>query len=143
MRVFRRDTARERGAVAVEFALILPLLFLILFGTIEFGRVYSQYQVFQGAAREGGRCAAVAATSSCNIQDRINEASGLYTPVSPASVQVGSGAVVAANDANAGCTNSTKGQDARVYWSQPLTLDIPFWSNVTFTTQIEGVFRCE
>jgi Flp pilus assembly protein TadG len=143
MKAFHRDDARERGAVAVEFALILPVLLLILFGTIQFGRVWSQHQVFQGAAREGARCAAVAASSNCVIQDQINSASAAYTPATTASVQVGTGAIVAATDPSAGCTNATKGQDVRVFWSQPLAVEIPFWSNATLTPTIEGVFRCE
>jgi Flp pilus assembly protein TadG len=134
---------RQRGAVAVEFALILPVLLLILFGTIEFGRVYSQHQVFQGAAREGARCAAVAASSNCVIQDKIDGASGAYTPTTTASVQVGAGPVVSATDPSAGCTNATKGQDVHVYWPQPLNVDIPFWGDVAITATIEGVFRCE
>ncbi|MBT8216030.1 MAG: pilus assembly protein, partial [Acidimicrobiia bacterium] len=32
---------RESGAAMVEFALILPLLLLLVFGTIEFGRAYN------------------------------------------------------------------------------------------------------
>ena len=143
MRVLRRRLNAQRGVIAVEFALILPLLLLIVVGTIAFGRVYSQLQVFQGAAREGARCAAVAASSSCSIQDRIDGASGAYTPATPASVQVGAGPVVAADSSGAGCTNATLGQDVRVYWAQPLDLDIPFWNSVTITTNIEGVFRCE
>lgn len=138
-----RRVRDQRGAVAVEFALILPVLLLILFGTIEFGRVWSQYQVFQGAAREGARCAAVAASSNCVIQDHINGASGAYTPATTASVRVGTGTIVAATDSSAGCTDATKGQDVRVYWSQPLAVDIPFWSNVTIITTIDGLFRCE
>ena len=138
-----RRGARQDGAVAVEFALILSLLLLILLGTIEFGRVYSQLQVFQGAAREGARCAAVSASSSCSIQDKIDSASGAYTPATTASVQVGAGSVVAADSSGAGCTNATVGQDVRVYWAQTLDLDIAFWKSVTITSNVEGVFRCE
>src|SRR5919197_3812793 len=68
MRVIRDRRSRDEGVAAVEFALILPVLALILFGVLEFGRVWSQYQVFQGAAREGARCAAVASTSECDVQ---------------------------------------------------------------------------
>jgi Flp pilus assembly protein TadG len=138
-----RRGSRQDGAIAVEFALILPLLLLILLGTIEFGRVYSQMQVFQGAAREGARCAAVAASSTCSIQDRIDSASGAYTPGTTASVQVGTGPVVAADSSAAGCSNATVGQDVRVYWSQPLEIEIAFWKDVTISADIEGVFRCE
>jgi Flp pilus assembly protein TadG len=133
----------ERGSVAVEFALVFPVLVLILFGTFEFGRVWSQYQVFQGAAREGARCAAVAASSTCNIQDKIDSASGPYTPATTASAEVETGPAVAATDPTAGCTNATRGQDVRVHWSQPFDLNIPFWSHATVTAEIEGVFRCE
>ena len=66
---FGQRLRRERGAVAVEFALIMPVLFLILFGTLEFGRAWSQVQVFNGAAREGARCSAVLASkvTTCTV----------------------------------------------------------------------------
>jgi Flp pilus assembly protein TadG len=49
----------ERGAAAVEFALILPVIILLLFGIIEFGRAWNVKQVLTDAAREGARVAAV------------------------------------------------------------------------------------
>ena len=55
----RRGWGRERGAAAVEFALVLPILVLILFGVIEFGGVYNAQLMVTGAAREGAREMAV------------------------------------------------------------------------------------
>ena len=80
MTFIRGRISREEGVAAVEFALILPVLALLLFGVLEFGRVWSQYQVFQGAAREGARCAAVQATefSDCEIQPSIDQAAEPY-----------------------------------------------------------------
>lgn len=49
----------ERGAAAVEFALIVPVLLLLLFGIIEFGRVYNTQIELTGAAREGARTMAI------------------------------------------------------------------------------------
>ena len=140
----RRQLRRQRGAVAVEFALIMPVLLLILVGTLEFGRVWSQLQVFQGAAREGARCAAVQATdfSTCDIQGEINASAGTYTPAANATVTTkDANGVVSA--APTGCTDATREQDVRVSWVQPLTIDIPFWNNVTIDATIAGVFRCE
>lgn len=52
----RRSTGRsERGASAVEFAIVAPLLFLLLFGIIEFARAISVYTAVSTAAREGAR----------------------------------------------------------------------------------------
>jgi len=138
MRKLRRKARNDRGAVAVEFALILPVLLLIVVGTIEFGRVYSQIQVYNGAAREGARCAAVMATgfgqctSMGDVQDRIDAASDPY-PDPPA----------AAVTPSTGCTDDTVGDDVSVSWDQPLTLSIPFWGDVDFTSTIEATFRCE
>ncbi|MEW6726174.1 TadE/TadG family type IV pilus assembly protein [Desulforudis sp. 1088] len=54
----------EKGQSLVEFALILPLLLLLLFGTIEFGRVFSASLVITNAAREGARLGAVGKTDA-------------------------------------------------------------------------------
>jgi len=49
----------EKGASLVEFALLAPLLFLILFGIVEFGWLFSQNLDVRHGAREGVRLAAV------------------------------------------------------------------------------------
>lgn len=45
----------ERGAAAVEFALLLPLLVLLVFGIVEFGLALHRQQVLATASREGAR----------------------------------------------------------------------------------------
>lgn len=47
----------DRGANLVEFALIAPLLFLLLFGVIEFARLIHGFTTVWTAAREGARYA--------------------------------------------------------------------------------------
>lgn len=132
MRERSRRLRCERGAVAVEFALILPVLLLIVMGTIEFGRVYSQFQVFNGAAREGARCAAVQSTpfSDCVVQERIDSAAQPYEPDEDAAVSVA-------------CSDTTIGDPVTVSWPQNFDLNIPFWGDVTITRTIEATFRCE
>jgi Flp pilus assembly protein TadG len=45
----------ERGAVAAEFALLLPVFMIILFGTIEFGMIMYSRELITNASREGAR----------------------------------------------------------------------------------------
>jgi Flp pilus assembly protein TadG len=47
--------ARDRGAAAIEFALLFPLLMLIVFGIIDFGRALNAQITLTQAAREGVR----------------------------------------------------------------------------------------
>ena len=54
--MFRRD---ERGTALVEFALIAPFLFLILFGIIDFGRALNYYNQVTQLAGQGARAAVV------------------------------------------------------------------------------------
>ncbi|XAS71015.1 TadE family protein [Micrococcaceae bacterium Sec5.1] len=54
-----KSKKKERGAVAVEMAILLPLLLLILIGIMEFGRVLNVQVSLTEAAREGARYAAV------------------------------------------------------------------------------------
>ena len=48
-----------RGAVAAEFALLLPVLLTILFGTIEFGMIMYSRELITNASREGARAGIV------------------------------------------------------------------------------------
>jgi Flp pilus assembly protein TadG len=56
-RLFRRD--REKGAALVEFALILPLFLLLVFGIMEAGWFFAQQVEIRHASREGARLAVV------------------------------------------------------------------------------------
>jgi Flp pilus assembly protein TadG len=51
--------ARDRGTAAVEFALVLPVLLLIVFAIIDFGRALNAQLTLTAAAREGVRLAAL------------------------------------------------------------------------------------
>jgi Flp pilus assembly protein TadG len=53
---------RQRGAVAVEFALLLPLLVVLSFGIIEFSSAYHDESVASDAARAGARVGSAMAT---------------------------------------------------------------------------------
>jgi Flp pilus assembly protein TadG len=49
----------ERGAAAVEFALVVPLLLLLVVGIAEFGRAYNISATLASAARTGARTMAL------------------------------------------------------------------------------------
>ncbi len=61
---------RDRGSVAVAFALVLPVLLLIVFGIIDFGRALNAQMELTGAAREGVRLAALGYPDAA-IQARV------------------------------------------------------------------------
>ena len=71
MSVFRRrlhgtTRRRTRGQALVEFALVAPLFFLLLFSLIDFGRFVYYLQILNNAAREGTRYAIVHGSASLN-----------------------------------------------------------------------------
>lgn len=70
MRIPRGREEGERGANLVEFALVAPLIFLLLFGTIEFGWAFAQNLDVKHTAREAGRLAAVNATAA-EVEGRV------------------------------------------------------------------------
>ena len=55
-RRFQRD---DRGALVVEFGLIVPILFFLVFGIVDFGRAYFTMNNLAAAVREGARYGAV------------------------------------------------------------------------------------
>ena len=59
------------GQALVEFALIVPLLILIVMGIIEFGRLWMTMITLSGAAREGARLAAVTAPDHDAVETAV------------------------------------------------------------------------
>ncbi len=58
-KMFVQNFKKQKGAAAVEFAIILPILIMLVFGIIEFGIAYNNWISLTHAAREGVRLAAV------------------------------------------------------------------------------------
>jgi Flp pilus assembly protein TadG len=62
----RRGRPASRAQALVEFALVAPIFFMILFSIIEFGRAVYYIQILNNAAREGARYAIVHGDRSAN-----------------------------------------------------------------------------
>src|SRR5262245_49533755 len=70
MRAIHRGEGRRRAQRLLEFALVAPILLLLIVGLIEMGYALFVYVEVQNAAREGARAAAVRACPTA--QDRLD-----------------------------------------------------------------------
>lgn len=57
--VMKADARRGKGQGLVEFALVVPIFLILLFGMVEFGRAWMTKNIITGAAREAVRRYAV------------------------------------------------------------------------------------
>lgn len=73
------DIRSERGAVAVEFALLLPILMMLLLGIVEFGLAYNAQITITNAAREGARTMAIQ-NSTAAADSAVKAAAPLVNP---------------------------------------------------------------
>ena len=90
-----RRRGRERGATLVEFAIIAPILFALLFGIVDFAWMLGQHQDVRHGAREGARLAAVNTDTAANMTTAVQNAMNLAN----------GGTVTFVDGAN-GCTGS-------------------------------------
>ena len=74
-RIVNRNPRDESGAALVEFALVLPLLLLLLFGLLDFGKAFNYWIDETHLANEGARWAVVNKNpaSSGTLQDYIRQ----------------------------------------------------------------------
>ncbi|MFF0343854.1 TadE/TadG family type IV pilus assembly protein [Kribbella sp. NPDC004875] len=70
-------SSADRGATAVEFALLLPLLLLVVMGIVDFGRMLNAQESLTQAAREGARLVALGQDPTARTQ----AAAGALSPV--------------------------------------------------------------
>lgn len=92
----------RRGAAVVEFAVVVPVFLILVFGIIEFGRMVMVQQIITNAAREGARKGIVPGSSADEVNTTVlsyltsTSINGANTSVSPdpASVTYGQGITV-------------------------------------------------
>jgi Flp pilus assembly protein TadG len=142
--MLRKRVGEQDGAAAVEFALIAPILFMLIFGIIQFGIAWSQKEIFVQAAREGARYAAVGCEvstgcTSGQVATRVEDSSVGY-PITGGSGSVG---VTVAGTTKDGCSSGDTGKLVQVGWSQNFQITIPFIPNIDVDAPIQAVFRCE
>ena len=77
--ITRMRNLDECGIAAAEFALVLPALLLLLFGTIEFGMIMYGREIVTNAAREGVRAGIVQGPNKPNAGASTTIANGYIT----------------------------------------------------------------
>jgi Flp pilus assembly protein TadG len=93
-----RGSRAERGAAAVEFAIVLTVLLLILLGIIDFGRLLFVSQAVKSASREGARVAAVRTVWGVNASTDPSVLKAATDAGSAAQALSGGGPLVIANN---------------------------------------------
>lgn len=68
--LIKRIRNSQRGNALIEFALVIPILLILVMGIIEFGYIYNGYIIITGAAREGARVAVVGRPGE--IEQKVN-----------------------------------------------------------------------
>ena len=130
-KLWRRFLRSSEGSAAVEFAIVLNLLLLMIMGMLEFGLAFSMKQVIINASREGARYGVVYQVDNLGNPvlptQRIPSISDWV--LDPASGGLGLRSMLPADSnpaitvAGAGAATGTTGSDLRV----TVTCEYPFW----------------
>jgi hypothetical protein len=133
----------EDGAAAVEFALVVSLLFVLLFGIMEFGLAFFELQNLRSATREGARAAAVGGNRDEVRAAIVNGSSGSLPDSYDGFTPSGDGPF---------CTSANHGAEIEVTLPRDtlpasvrstFDINIPFIPQFTLSPEIRGSFRCE
>lgn len=120
--------SRERGAAMVEFALILPLLLLIILGLLEFGYRYERSARLNNAAFIAAREIAIHKSDYATLARNAD-------PSMPA------GATIVADKTDVTCTSGNVTVTITSTETSPTKFFPP--GSTTFTVVAKGVARCD
>lgn len=141
----------QHGASAVEFALVAPVLFLVLFAIIAFGIVFAQSLAMENGARTGARAGVVGGATCADIEAAFQgDADTLALDGADASVVVGTtpGANDLCNGANSTtipCQGLDPGASIHVTGSETTTMlgIIPFADLGSQVLEGTATYECE
>ncbi|MDA7977304.1 MAG: pilus assembly protein [Pirellulales bacterium] len=71
-KMYRSCRKNRQGAAVVEFAVVAPVFFLLIFGMIEYGRMVMVQQVITNASREGARVGILDGSSASDVSTTAN-----------------------------------------------------------------------
>jgi Flp pilus assembly protein TadG len=132
----RRFLRRTRGAAIVEFALVVPILFLLVWGIISFSRAYQRLNALTSSLREGARVASTLDSLVSNGAKRTQVRSHMHTFSTAFGYSI---------DTTLVTIDASSGVDVRVQ-----VVNYPIFSGLSFlgglssiTVTREAVFRCE
>jgi Flp pilus assembly protein TadG len=143
----RAKLRREDGAAAVEFALIVGVLAMLIFGMLQFGLAFFELQNLRGASREGARWAAVGADPT-EIKQKVHDASNGAIPANNGAIYIqpstgcptpsnqtpSSSVVVGIDVGNAALPANLR---------DIFTINVPLLPPIVTNPTIQGEFRCE
>lgn len=132
----RRRLHGTHGAALVEFALVFPLIALLVLGTVDVGRAYITWNQAKNAAREGAAYAQlypnrpVPGTGECadpdNVRYRAQAESGTEFSISTARVDVSPAVALDSCRSTTGPTAVRPGAEVRVTASRSFAPLTPF-----------------
>jgi Flp pilus assembly protein TadG len=131
---------KERGAAAVEFAIILPVLFLVVAGIIDFGRYFFVQIQLTNAAREGARAAIVLPNPTAADLTTIRQRALAATAGVPSAA-----ATIVASCSSASPSNATVQVSAPFAWillGPAVRMAHGTFSGVNGPIVATGVMRC-
>jgi hypothetical protein len=71
MSALTRRLRQERGAELIEFALVFPLLLMVVLAMVDFGFMFQRMEVVTNAAREGARLAVLPGYDQTDVEERV------------------------------------------------------------------------
>ncbi|WP_273834373.1 TadE/TadG family type IV pilus assembly protein [Guptibacillus sedimenti] len=121
----------EKGQSMVEFALVLPILVMLLFGIIDFGRIFHTYLAIDHASREAARTASIGENDAAIVSTAVASASSIHLTAGQVAVSPGG--------------TKSSGSDVTVTITYPISFLTPVVSNLTgpITLSSSTVMRME
>jgi Flp pilus assembly protein TadG len=138
----RGKLRREDGAAAVEFALIVGLLAILIFGLFEYGLAFWQVQNLRASAREGARVAAVGGDDTAVRNAMRTSSAGSLSDAS----------WTFSRDRTCDQTPDTTGDPVTITINnaslkgsvqEAFRVNIPFLPQIQLNPVLSGTFRCE
>lgn len=152
-----RRYRRDSGAAAVEFALLVPILLILVFGIISFGIVLAQQLTLSNSARQAARFVVTQDRTCADVMNEVtSSASTIAMDASNVTVEVrtagagsltcgpAQGAFSPTDAAKKPCVGTAPDSSIEVTTRYRSSLIIPLLVvNDNFTLSSRGVFRCE